>query len=88
MWAIDTCTSDEISCMYDNVHVNNEYSLIIFFNYILTLMLKLSHPPLEPDILIYNKRRDISELKEILTFTVINVLLKRKYNGYFHFEWG
>lgn len=36
---------------------NNEYSLIIFFNYILTLMLKLSHPPLEPDILIYNKRR-------------------------------
>lgn len=56
-WAIDTCTSDEISCMYDIVHINNEYSLIIFFNYILTLMLKLSHPPLEPDILIYNKRR-------------------------------
>lgn len=31
---------------------------------------------------------DIFELKEILIFIVINVLFKRKCNGYFYFEWG
>lgn len=56
MWVIDICISDEILCMYDNVYVNNEYSLIIFFNYIFILMLKLLYLLLEFDILIYNKR--------------------------------
>lgn len=56
MWVIDICISDEILCMYDNVYINNEYSLIIFFNYIFILMLKLLYLLLEFDILIYNKR--------------------------------